>query len=107
MDIGRLNRRVQIKAPGSTQDEVGQPIDGWTTLATVWADIRFKSGLQSVAGDAQTSTARASIRIRYRSDVTAAMRVVDGSTVYAIQAVLPDIGAKDYTDLVCEVVNGQ
>jgi SPP1 family predicted phage head-tail adaptor len=44
---------------------------------------------------------RASIRIRYRTDITAAMRVTDGSTVYQVKAVLPDSG-RQYLDLVCE-----
>jgi SPP1 family predicted phage head-tail adaptor len=109
MDIGRLNRRVVIQAQTSTVDAVGQPVNTWSTFAAVWADIRFNTGLknlETITADAQSSVAVASIRIRYRSDVTSAMRVVDGSTVYHIKVVLPNIGAKDYTDLVCEVVNG-
>ena len=109
MDIGRLNRRVVIQVQTPTVDAVGQPVNTWSMFATVWADIRFNTGLknlENITADAQNSVAVASIRIRYRSDITSAMRVVDGSTVYHIKVVLPNIGAKDYTDLVCEVVNG-
>lgn len=109
MDIGRLNRRVSIQQRSASQDAVGQPVETWSEFAAVWADIRFNTGMKSmetISADAQTSVAVASVRIRFRSDITAAMRVVDGTTVYHIKTVLPNIGAKDYTDLVCEVVNG-
>jgi len=48
------------------------------------------------------SVVDASIRIRYRSDITAGMRLMDGSTVYDIQAVILDRQNKQYVDLVCQ-----
>ncbi|GAB3763483.1 hypothetical protein GCM10028796_17050 [Ramlibacter monticola] len=105
MRAGTLNRQVTIQQPGATQDELGQPIPGdWTTLATVWANIRHLNGLETVKAGAETATVRASIRIRYRTDVTAAMRVVHGATTYQIKAVLPDEAGRQHVDLACEVV---
>jgi SPP1 family predicted phage head-tail adaptor len=109
MDFGRLNRRIVIQSKSGAVDSVGQPIENWATFATVWAYIRYQSGLKNLEGissGAEQSTAYASVRIRYRSNVTAAMRIVDGDTTYQIKSVLPNVGAKDYTDLVCEVING-
>ena len=102
MRTGPLNRRIQIQQPGATQDAIGQPIPGWTTTATVWADIRIKSGLESIKSDAPTSIVQASMRIRYRSDITAGMRAVHNLKAYNITAVLPDAGGREYLDLVCE-----
>jgi head-tail adaptor len=45
-------------------------------------------------------------RVRFRTDITAAMRLVDGATIYNIQQVLPNMAKKDVTDLVCEVEHG-
>ena len=101
---GRLNRSCTLQAPGTTQDGLGQPIPGWTDVATVWADIRMKSGLEAIKAGAPVSVVQASVRIRYRADVTAGMRLVHNLQAYNITAVLPDVGGRVHMDLVCEVV---
>lgn len=104
MEIGKLNRRVTIQQPGTVQDEIGQPIPGWTNVATVWANVRFLNGVETVKAAAPVSIARASIRIRRRTDVLPNMRAVLGTTNFNITAVLPDEESRDRVDLVCEVV---
>lgn len=105
MQAGRLNRRCTLQAPGTATDELGQPIPGWTDVATVWADIRLKSGLESIKAGAPVSTVQASIRIRYRAGINAGMRVVHNLSAYEILAVQPDVGGREYVDLVCQVVS--
>lgn len=105
MQAGRLNRRCVIQQPGTAQDELGQPIPGWTDLATVWADIRHRSGLEAIKAGAPVSTVQASIRIRYRSDVTAGMRVVHNLVPYDIKAVMEDVAGREFVDLACERVS--
>lgn len=102
MIIGRLNRRCVIQTPSGIPDELGQPIPGWTDVATVWADIRHKSGLEAIKAGAPVSTVQASIRIRYRAGVTAGMRVVHNLVAYEIKAVMEDVAGREYLDLVCE-----
>jgi SPP1 family predicted phage head-tail adaptor len=104
MRAGQLNARVYIQQLGSTQDAVGQVVQSWTTLSTVWSNIKHNSGLESIRAGAEMSVVKASVRIRYNPAVTTAMRVVYGTTKYQIHAVLHDIGRKEYTDLVCEVI---
>ena len=105
MQAGRLNRRCTLQAPGTTTDEIGQPIPGWTDVATVWGDIRLKSGLEAIKAGAPVSTVQASVRIRYRAGINAGMRVVHNLVAYEIKAVLPDVGGREYVDLVAEVVS--
>lgn len=105
MQAGRLNRRCVLQAPGTAQDELGQPIPGWTDVATVWADIRMKSGLESIKAGAPVSVVQASVRIRYRAGVKAGMRLVHNLQAYDIKAVMPDVSGREFLDLVCEVVN--
>lgn len=104
MEAGALNRRVTIQQRQTGFDEVGQPIDGWADVVTVWANIAHKSGLQTIKADAPISVVQASIRIRYRTGVDAGMRVLYGATTYDIRAVLPDAAGRDFVDLVCEVL---
>lgn len=104
MRAGPLQSRVTIKRHVTGQDEIGQPVDTWEDVATVWANIRNLRGAEAIRADKEVSTVQTSIRIRKRTDVTAAMRVVYGSTTYEIKAVLPDEVERDKMDLVCEVV---
>jgi SPP1 family predicted phage head-tail adaptor len=105
MQAGRLNRRCTLQQPGTTTDELGQPIPGWTDVATLWADIRMKSGLEAIKAGASVSVVQASIRVRYRAGITAGMRVVHNLVAYEIKAVMPDVGGREYVDLVAEVVS--
>jgi SPP1 family predicted phage head-tail adaptor len=102
MRAGGLKARVQLQAQSVSQDAVGQPVNTWATVASVWANIRHQRGIEQVKADMQVSKVRASIRIRYRTDVTADMRVVHNTGTYQILAVSPDLESKDHLDLVCE-----
>lgn len=104
MKAGLLNRKITIQSFGSGVDAIGQPIESWSTFAQPWANIRFMNGVESVKGDAEVSVSKASIRIRYRQDITEAMRVVYNGITYQIKAVLPDEVGRDHVDLSCEVV---
>jgi len=37
MDAGRLDRRIVLKRRKSGENGFGEPVDEWTTVATVWA----------------------------------------------------------------------
>jgi SPP1 family predicted phage head-tail adaptor len=104
MQAGRLNRRCTLQSASQQVDEIGQPIPGWTDVATVWGDVRMKSGLEAIKAGASVSVVQASIRVRYRAGITAGMRVLADSVAYNITAVQPDVGGREFVDLVCEVV---
>jgi len=106
MRIGSLDRLVVIQEPSTSQDAAGQPVATWTTVVTVWANIRHLSGVESIKANADTSIVKASIRIRRRTNITSAMRVVHGTDTYEIKAVLPDEESRQRLDLSCEMVNG-
>lgn len=109
MDARHLNRLVLIQQLVAGQDEAGQPVQTWANLIAtgdgkIRANIRHLSGVETIKADAPTSAVKASIRIRYRTDVTAAMRVVHGGTTYEIKAVMPDAAGRQFCDLACEVI---
>lgn len=106
MRLGKLNRKVVIKYLGPGQDDIGQPIaTAPLTLATVWADIRFPRGLETIKAGAQTSVVSGSVRIRRRADVKASMWLeVDGMKLQ-IKSVLPDMEDRSRIDLTVEVIS--
>lgn len=105
MEPGKLNRKVSIRQRGTTQDAIGQPIETWIEIAAPWANIRQRTGAEMLRADRDVSIVQTSIRIRRRTEVTAAMRVYHGTTVYEIKAVLDDAENRERMDLVCEVVH--
>lgn len=97
---GYLNERVNIEHRSTSVDAIGQPVESWSLLAAVWASVKKQSGLESIKADADTSSVKSSIRIRYRNGIDAGMRVIHGDDIYDIKATLenkPDA----YIDLVC------
>ena len=104
MNPGLLRDRITIQAPSSVQDETGQMLATWTTIAQVWASIKHVSGISAIKAGMDTSSVKASIRIRHRSGINAGMRVLHGATVYSIEAVIPD-GQRTFIDLVSVVKN--
>lgn len=104
MEIGRLNSKITIQRRSDATNELGEHASGWTNVATdIWADVVKITGVQAIRTGLEMSVVRASIRIRYRTDITSKMRVVDGAEIYDIQAVMPNSAARDYTDLVCQI----
>jgi SPP1 family predicted phage head-tail adaptor len=72
--------------------------EAWADYARVWSNIRFLSGTESIKAGADTSIVKASIRIRWRQDVTAGMRIVAGAQTFDIEAVLYG-QRREYVDL--------
>ena len=104
MQSGTLNRRVIIKRKKTTQDDYGEPVEGWQEVDEIWGNVRHLSGLETVRGGAQTSEVRASVRVRFKPGISAAMVAdVEGKT-YQIDAVLVDVKNREYMDLICKVM---
>jgi SPP1 family predicted phage head-tail adaptor len=107
MRAGALNRRVRIEKRQAAQDESGGPADAWVELATVWASILFLNGREFATSGSEASAASASIRVRWRTDVDATMRVIHGGRIFNVQAVLPDEACHEHVDLACSTgLNG-
>lgn len=106
MNSQKYNRKIRIEQDGEVQDASGAWVTGWQPVAEVWANVQHGTGSEAIRGDASVSKVEASIRIRYRGDITAGMRVIVIGTgsVYNITQVKPDLQALLSVDLVCEVV---
>lgn len=98
---GKLNRQIVVEKKTSTWGGA----DTWSTHAAMWADFRAPTGLGIIGGqfqsaDATVSRVQYSVRVRYRTDITADMRIVSGGIVYEIRQVIPDVAGRVYTDIV-------
>ena len=104
MQAGRLSTRCVIQRRTGGTNDWGEPVNDWQDVCSPWADIRQPSGLSAIKADAQVSIVRTSVRIRFRDNVTAGMRVVHGAKSYGVKAVLGVGGKREFIDLVCEEV---
>jgi len=103
LQSGSLNRLVTVQRKSGDKDGLGQSTLIWIDFAVVWANIRYLSGKEYLVGQVEVSKAIASIRIRYREDITAAMRVLYRGAIYNIAAVLPDTQGREYVDLTVSI----
>lgn len=101
MQAGKLRHRVTIESLAETQDgTTGAISQAWSTVATVWAAIEPLSGREFLAAQETQSQIVARVVIRYRSDVTAKMRIAHGSELYNVHGVLPDkVSGREYLTL--------
>lgn len=88
MNPGALNQRVLIERFSSGQDEIGQPIEAWTTLATTWAAVEPQAGREFIAAGAEQSELTTKIRIRWRAGITTGDRLTHDGRVYNVTSVV-------------------
>lgn len=100
---GALRHRITIQRKLQVKDRFGSPAATveWEDVATVWAALDATRGSEFFAAQQTQSTVLQRIRIRYRSDVTSAMRILYQDTVYNVISVLQDNRHKE-TVLMCE-----
>jgi SPP1 family predicted phage head-tail adaptor len=104
MRAGLLRTRITVMQPVSNKDANGAVIHDWAEFGRLWADVRNKSGLETIKADKVTGIVRASIRVRYNTKLNNAMRVIVNNVIYNIKAVMHDVNSREYTDLICEAV---
>lgn len=87
MQAGKLNQRIALDVPTATKGAAGGMQRGWTELDEVWASVRHFNGAErrsTGGGGGEVAVARTEFTIRYRSDVTALMRVRYKGQIYNI-----------------------
>ena len=74
----RLNRIIRLQAFGVTRDAFGSEIEGFVDTAKVWANVNQTGTSEKFNNDAKRMVAlrNATIRIRWRDDVSETSRVI-------------------------------
>jgi SPP1 family predicted phage head-tail adaptor len=98
MRAGRLDRRIIIQQNTPTRSATGAEDWAWTELDTVWASAKPAGGREFIGADQVIAEQRMIFRIRYRSDVTAKMRVSWDGKLFDIRATA-EIGRQEGLEL--------
>jgi SPP1 family predicted phage head-tail adaptor len=100
MEAGRLDRRIQLEQRSVTRAADGSETVTWSLVADLWAQIVPLRGQERYGAGAEQPERDARVRIRWRSGVSAGMRIVHEERVWDIQAVL-EVGRREGLDLLC------
>jgi len=88
MKAGKLRHRITIQQPVEVRDSYGGVTVTWGTFATVNASVEPLRGQELWAAAAQQARVNTRIRIRYLASVSPKMRVLFGTRIYLIDAVI-------------------
>ena len=99
-----MNDRITLQRRAEGEDILGQPVDTWPDIASVWAHVRFMPGTEVLRAGAETSIVKCSIRIRARADIDSSARVLYKAKTYDIKSAPPDDRDPRFMFLVCEAV---
>jgi len=107
MRAGKLDRRIEIqkRAPLTHASPIGERVDSWETVATVWAeDVTNKRRGRAIYDNGIESSEIGNVfAIRYRDDIEANMRVVHEGKPYRILYTPQEgMGRYDSLLLACE-----
>jgi SPP1 family predicted phage head-tail adaptor len=84
MTAGMMRHRVTIQElSGSATSNGDYSQRTWSDVGEAWASIQFSKGSES-ENDRESSDNYAKIKMRYRTDVSTKMRILNGSEIYEV-----------------------
>lgn len=103
---GRLDQRVTVQSCAPSRDAVGGPTEVWSDVATVWARVAPLSGKRIAQAQQVGSSVSKEVEIRWRSDISAAMRIKFADNSVAKVGWVEDYKRQGRIVLVVEAVDG-
>jgi len=100
---GKLDRRITLQQRTFAGNAYSEPIETWTTLATVWAAIEYPitGSDEETADKLNIARRRAIFTIRHLDSVDFVSRILYGSEIYDIERI-SEFGRKQYLKLTAE-----
>ena len=92
ISAGELDRSVRLERPVADPSIDGAGSGGWALVDTIWAGVKDAQPANDERDGRTTRTAR--VKIRYRVDVTSAMRLVDGDRIMQIVSAPAELGRR-------------
>lgn len=78
MNAGDLRHRISIQRPSDALDSLGQPLDEWEEVASLWAAITDRRGREVVeAREATFNEVTTDIRVRFTDSLRPELRVIE------------------------------
>lgn len=87
MKAGELRHAVTFEQKVETRDEFGGVVETWADYDWDYASIEPLKGRERFLAQQVQADVTALMRMRYREDITSALRVREGTSIYEIDAV--------------------
>lgn len=84
MDAGKLSKRITIQRREKTRNPSGQTVGMWKDVCTVWADVQCTDSKTVDSNGAIQHEGLYRFHIRWRSGITAEMRVLWQGRVFSL-----------------------
>lgn len=107
MNSGNLNDRVIVQQVAITADGFGGIVETWTTLGTVWADVRAPRGAERAitAAAQELATVDYIVRCRYLPGLSPANhRIIHDGRTLDILSVVDPTGRRATMHLSCRAI---
>lgn len=107
---GSLKERITIQQKTTTADGQGGRSTAWGTLATVWASVVPLTMGEKLQAAAIGSTLAYTVTVRYREDITPAMRIAwrpflsETAKTLEIHGVQAADGGRQWMQMACSEV---
>lgn len=88
MQIGKLNKRIELQRITETADSYGEPVQTWTTYATRWANVSPLKAQEMLVSSQNKATTTHIVTIRYLDGITIEDRIKLGSRYLNIDSIV-------------------
>lgn len=102
MNIGSLNRRIELQYSTKTPDGMGGFKTIWTVDAVVWSAIWPTSATEIIAANAISMVVTHRIRIRHRSILKSSWRIKFGDRYFNIVSIINPNMSNRYLDIMAK-----
>lgn len=99
MDIGNLNRRINIYEFVEKRDEFGGIEGEWIKIASRWARIEQQSGTETTDNNQVKAKVSTTITIRYMKELNEKHRIKYKEKLYEINSVI-DYDSRHYKTII-------
>jgi len=100
MRAGKLDKTITIERAATTVDDYGTPAEGWTTVATVRAQLIQSTTEEFMSAGGANSETATIFRIRHMDGLTLADRVTYNARAFDLKEI-KELGRREGLDLRC------
>ena len=99
--VSDLRRRITFQKSVKTPDGYKGFTEAWQDVITVWAAVEPLTGREYFYAHQIKNEVSHRIRIRFRSDVDASMRIMLGERAFAIESMIDMQERHEFLEILC------
>lgn len=96
-----LRHLVTLQRQSSSQDSVGQLLETWSEIGKEWVDIQPVNGREYFNASGERAEVTHKVRMRYGRTIAPRDRIVYGSRIFNIKAVMNIEERNRWLELMC------